>query len=94
MQAFRTSLTLTDRLFAQTRLNTKLHLMSTNSPVFWVVVCVINVWKEMGWDAIIYLSAMAGIDQGLYEAAGAELIEDHVLQLGESHGTFVCTVEE
>lgn len=52
-----------------TMLNTKLHLMSTNSPVFWIVVCFINVWKEMGWDAIIYLSAMAGIDQGLYEAA-------------------------
>lgn len=52
-----------------TVLNTKLHLMSTNSPVFWIVVCFINVWKEMGWDAIIYLSAMAGIDQGLYEAA-------------------------
>lgn len=52
-----------------TILNTKLHLMSTNSPVFWIVVCFINVWKEMGWDAIIYMSAMAGIDQGLYEAA-------------------------
>ena len=52
-----------------TMLNAKLHLMSTNSPLFWVVVCLINVWKEMGWDAIIYLSAMAGIDQGLYEAA-------------------------
>ena len=52
-----------------TVLMTKLHLMSTNSPVFWIVVCFINVWKEMGWDAIIYLSAMAGIDQGLYEAA-------------------------
>ena len=52
-----------------TMLNTKLHLMSTNSPMFWIVVCLINVWKEMGWDAIIYLSAMAGIDQGLYEAA-------------------------
>lgn len=52
-----------------TMLNTKLHLMSTNSPVFWIVVCFVNVWKEMGWDAIIYLSAMAGIDQGLYEAA-------------------------
>ena len=52
-----------------TLLNTKLHLMSTNSPAFWIVVCLINVWKEMGWDAIIYLSAMAGIDQGLYEAA-------------------------
>jgi len=52
-----------------TLLNTRLHLMSTNSPLFWVVVCMINVWKEVGWDAIIYLSAMAGIDQGLYEAA-------------------------
>lgn len=47
----------------------KLKLMSTNSPLFWVVVCLINVWKEVGWDAIVYLSAMAGIDQGLYEAA-------------------------
>ena len=52
-----------------TMLGTKLHLMSTNSWVFWIVVCMINVWKEVGWDAIIYLSAMAGIDQGLYEAA-------------------------
>jgi putative aldouronate transport system permease protein len=48
---------------------TSLKLMSTNSPLFWVTVCIINVWKEMGWDAIVYLSAMAGIDQGLYEAA-------------------------
>ena len=30
---------------------------------------VINCWKEVGWNAIIYLSAMAGIDPGLYEAA-------------------------
>ena len=43
--------------------------MSTNSVLFWIVVCFINVWKEVGWDAIVYLSAMAGIDQGLYEAA-------------------------
>ena len=46
-----------------------LHLMSTNSPVFWFTVVLVNVWKECGWDAIVYLSAMAGIDQGLYEAA-------------------------
>ena len=52
-----------------TMLHTQLHLMSTTSPRFWIVVCLINVWKEMGWDAIVYLSAMAGIDQGLYEAA-------------------------
>ncbi len=53
----------------ETMLGAKLHLMSTNSPLFWVVVCFIDIWKEVGWNAIIYLSAMAGIDQGLYEAA-------------------------
>lgn len=52
-----------------TLFGTNLHLMSTNSPLFWVVVCMIDIWKEVGWNAIIYLSAMAGIDQGLYEAA-------------------------
>ena len=60
---------LNDGGMLDTLLNTKLKLMSTNSPLFWVVVCMINVWKEMGLDAIVYLSAMAGIDQGLYEAA-------------------------
>lgn len=49
--------------------NTRLHLMSTNSPLIWVVIVIINCWKEVGWNAIIYLSAMAGIDTGLYEAA-------------------------
>lgn len=53
----------------ETMLGTKLGLMSTNSPLFWFVCCLVDVWKEMGWSAIIYLSAMVGIDQGLYEAA-------------------------
>ncbi len=52
-----------------TLFNTRLHLMSTNSPLIWVVIVIINCWKEVGWNAIIYLSAMAGIDTGLYEAA-------------------------
>lgn len=52
-----------------TMIGSKQHLMSTNSMLIWVVICFINVWKEVGWDAIIYLSAMSGIDQGLYEAA-------------------------
>lgn len=26
-------------------------------------------WKEMGWSAIIYLAAISGVDQSLYEAA-------------------------
>lgn len=60
---------LNDGGMIDTMLGTNLKLMSTNSPLFWLVVCLINVWKEVGWDAIVYLSAMAGIDQGLYEAA-------------------------
>lgn len=60
---------LNDGGMLDTALGTNLKLMSTNSPLFWVTVCIINVWKEVGWDAIVYLSAMAGIDQGLYEAA-------------------------
>ena len=60
---------LNDGGMLDTALHTKLGLMSTNSPVFWVSVVLINTWKEVGWDAIVYLSAMAGIDAGLYEAA-------------------------
>jgi putative aldouronate transport system permease protein len=43
--------------------------LSQSGPRFWFVVTFITIWKEVGWDAILYLSAMAGIDQGLYEAA-------------------------
>jgi len=37
--------------------------------LFWGIVTVADVWKETGWNAIIYLAAMAGIDPQLYEAA-------------------------
>lgn len=30
---------------------------------------VSNVWKEAGWGTIIYMAAIAGIDQEMYEAA-------------------------
>jgi putative aldouronate transport system permease protein len=36
---------------------------------FWGVVGVTYVWKEVGWNTIIYLAAIAGIDPNLYEAA-------------------------
>ena len=28
-----------------------------------------NVWQNMGWNAIIYIAALAGVDAALYEAA-------------------------
>lgn len=36
---------------------------------FWEIVTAADVWKEVGWNTIIYLAAMAGIDPQLYEAA-------------------------
>ncbi|WP_379162877.1 ABC transporter permease [Paenibacillus sp. sgz5001063] len=36
---------------------------------FWGIVTVSDVWKETGWNAIIYLAAITGIDKELYEAA-------------------------
>jgi putative aldouronate transport system permease protein len=36
---------------------------------FWFIVIASDVWKELGWSAIIYLAAIAGIDQDMYEAA-------------------------
>ncbi len=36
---------------------------------FWWLVGVINLWKECGWNTIIYLAAMSAIDPALYEAS-------------------------
>jgi len=36
---------------------------------FWGIVGVTYVWKEVGWNTIIYLAAIAGVDPNLYEAA-------------------------
>ncbi|OBA05246.1 protein lplB [Paenibacillus polymyxa] len=37
--------------------------------LFWWVVTFGDIWKETGWNAIIYLAAIAGIGPELYEAA-------------------------
>lgn len=39
---------------------------------FWWIVAFANVWKETGWNAIIYLSAITSIDPSLYEAASMD----------------------
>ncbi|MDR2607066.1 MAG: ABC transporter permease subunit [Treponema sp.] len=36
---------------------------------FWGIVGATYVWKEVGWNTIIYLAAIVGIDPTLYEAA-------------------------
>lgn len=39
---------------------------------FWPIVAFANVWKETGWNAIIYLAAITSIDPCLYEAASID----------------------
>ncbi len=45
-----------------------IHFLGTPS-LFWPLMVILDIWKETGWSAIIYMAAMAGIDPQLYEAA-------------------------
>ncbi|UJF32486.1 ABC transporter permease [Paenibacillus hexagrammi] len=53
----------------------KLHIIDepivwlSEGKYFWGIVGASNVWKEIGWNTIIYLAAMASVDPSLYEAA-------------------------
>ncbi|NLG37588.1 MAG: sugar ABC transporter permease, partial [Clostridiales bacterium] len=35
---------------------------------FWWIITFANIWKGVGWSSIIYLSAITGIEQELYQA--------------------------
>lgn len=43
-----------------------------NTKYFWWIVGFANVWKETGWNSIIYLAAITSINPDLYEAAGID----------------------
>lgn len=43
--------------------------MLNNPSNFIPIYLVSNIWKECGWGSIIYLAALTGVDQSLYEAA-------------------------
>ncbi len=42
--------------------------MSSAGAFRWIY-CLSGLWQHMGWDAILYLSALSGIDAALHEAA-------------------------
>ena len=43
--------------------------MLADSKLFVPIYIISQIWQSTGWDAIIYLAAISGIDQELYEAA-------------------------
>lgn len=40
--------------------------------LFWIIMTIQIVWKEVGWNAIIYLAAITGISGDVYEAASID----------------------
>nr|WP_235946684.1 ABC transporter permease subunit [Paenibacillus glycinis] len=40
-----------------------------HGPYFWWIIALSNMWKDMGFNAIMYLAAIASINPELYEAA-------------------------
>jgi len=44
----------------------------TNSPVWPFILTFIYIWKSAGYFAVIYYSAILGIDEGFYEAAAID----------------------
>jgi len=49
----------------------KKNLLGISSAFPWVYVLG-NVWKNAGWSSIIYIAALSGVDQSLYEAAALD----------------------
>lgn len=44
-----------------------------NDPKHWVATYILlGIWQSIGWNTIIYLAAITGIDPGLYEAASID----------------------
>lgn len=48
--------------------STRINILNSNEHV-WITQVLLQQWKGMGWSAIIYFAALAGIDPTLYEAA-------------------------
>lgn len=38
----------------------------------WLSMILWSIWKNLGWDAIMYLAALSGIDQELFDAAAVD----------------------
>ena len=52
-------------------INTEINFFA-HQKYFWPIVAFANLWKETGWNAIIYLAAITAIDPCLYEAASID----------------------
>lgn len=45
-----------------------INILTTDQHV-WLIQSLLDLWKSLGWSAIIYFAAITGLDQEVYEAA-------------------------
>ena len=62
---------LNDMLLRLGILNTPISYLGEGK-YFWTIITAANIWKGIGWSTIIYLSAIAGIDEELYQAGAVD----------------------
>ncbi|MDD6051611.1 MAG: ABC transporter permease subunit [Clostridiales bacterium] len=71
---------LLESLLAPTGLFNQVNRMIGHAPVFYMgrsdlfspIIIISGIWKDIGWNTIVYLAALSGIDPQLYEAAKVE----------------------
>lgn len=43
------------------------------SSKYWpYIICIVYIWKNVGYNSIVYVAAISGIDKSVYEAAGID----------------------
>lgn len=47
------------------------NVLADAKAVYWFQLCL-SIWKSLGWSSIVYLAAISGIPQELYEAAAVD----------------------
>lgn len=47
----------------------KPYLFLGDPKAFWWIALALEIWKSAGWGSIIYLAAIAGVEQEMYESA-------------------------
>lgn len=72
-------------------------LFMAKPELFWGIVTLADLWKELGWNAIIFLAAITAIDPQLYEAAkvdGAGKLRQiwHITLPGISHVVVILLI--
>lgn len=60
-----------DMLMSMHLISEPIAFLSTGE-YYWTIFTCANIWKGVGWSAIIYISAISGVDSELYEAGAID----------------------